>query len=196
MSTWFSLTTASRALGSRDFPWLNTYRSGKSFSTIDYTFTRNLEVQAFAVAQSVNQGAKIFKINQSKKLKLIPKRNQSWSVVHSASLIFYALNPVPSQSSKFCAQHRPLTIDIKLPTASWSTYGAEKALGAAYWRSDAVKQRSFEIFELLDLDDPLTFDPVRSDSGNPIAPNWKLGYSCEASPCSFLQFSNDAMWLI
>jgi hypothetical protein len=30
-----------------------TYRSGKSFSTIDYAFTRNLEVQAFSVARLV-----------------------------------------------------------------------------------------------------------------------------------------------
>jgi hypothetical protein len=39
---------------------------------------------------------------------------------------------------KFCAQHGPLSVEIVTPAAKWSTLKAEKALGAAYWRSDTV----------------------------------------------------------
>jgi hypothetical protein len=67
------------------------------------------------------------------------------------------------------------------PSSSWPLFGAEKALGAAYWRSDSAKQRTLDVFQLLADDDPLVFDPVR------LVHVPKIFYNF-SRPVSFLQF--------
>ncbi len=62
---------------------------------------------------------------------------------------------------KFVAQHRPLKLEMTLPTSTLPSFTSELALGAAYWKSPTAERRTLDIIELMDADDPVVFDPVR-----------------------------------
>ncbi len=49
---------------------------------------------------------------------------------------------------------------VSLPVDPRSEFVAEKALGAAYWRSPAARARSLDIVRAIDASDPVTFDPI------------------------------------
>ncbi len=59
---------------------------------------------------------------------------------------------------QYCAQHRPLSTRLVLPGSTWPLFVAEKALGAAYWRSDQAKSRTLSIIQLHHDEDPVSFD--------------------------------------
>ncbi len=67
--------------------------------------------------------------------------------------------PVYFHHRKFCAQHRPLAITVSLGVSA-PAFEAERALGAAYWRSDTARRRTLSIIGHLNDADPVTFDPV------------------------------------